>query len=55
MLRDRDKFEDLFKELSGITGSTNESIRSAEILVHLLHECAYRICKQDSSWTYYTT
>lgn len=46
MLRDRDKFEDLFKELFGITGSTNESIKSAEILVHLLHECAYRIINE---------
>lgn len=46
MLRDRDKFEDLFKELSGIAGSTNESIKSAEILVHLLHECAYRIINE---------
>ena len=52
MLRDRDKFEDLFKELSGITGSTKESIKSAEILVHLLHEYAYRIINECPQGAY---
>lgn len=44
MIKEIDKFEALFEELSKVT-----DIKSAEILVHLLHESAYSLIRDYPS------
>ena len=43
MISNSEKFKRLFNELSEIINPSDGNIKAAEILVHLLHECAYEI------------